>query len=56
MATNINTYLQMLLVQQKVELLSIALNFELFKALEEKEHSYITLAKHMRSNKNNTKI
>ena len=56
MAQNINTYLQMLLVQQKVELLSIALNFELFKALDEKEHNYITLAKHMRSNKNNTKI
>ena len=56
MEQNINTYLQMLLVQQKVELLSIALNFELFKALEQEEHTYVTLAKYMNSNTNNTKI
>ncbi|RXJ79782.1 methyltransferase [Arcobacter sp. F2176] len=56
MSKNINKYLNMLLVQQKVELLSIALDLEIFKLLEEEKHTSLSLARKINTHEENTEI
>ena len=53
---NINKYLQMLLVQQKTEILEIALNLKLFKLIEEKIDTISMLSLKIKIDEHKTKI
>lgn len=52
----LNKYLNMLLVQQKIEILEIALNLKLFKLIEEDINRASTLSSKLLTKENNTKI
>lgn len=56
MSKNINKYLNMLLEQQKTELLAIALNLKVFKFLEEEEHTSNSLSKVLDIDEKNTEV
>ncbi len=53
---NINKYLQMLLVQQKTEILEIALNLKLFKLIEERIDTISMLSLKIKIDEHKTKI
>ncbi|RBQ29112.1 class I SAM-dependent methyltransferase [Aliarcobacter vitoriensis] len=53
---NINKYLNMLLVQQKTEILEIALNFKLFKLIEESINTVSMLSSKIKLDEHKTKI
>ena len=53
---NIDRYLNMLLESQKTEVLAVALNLKIFKALEEENHTFSSLAIKLELNQHNTKV
>jgi SAM-dependent methyltransferase len=56
MQKNINKYLSSLLEAQKIEMLSIALELELFRLIDEKVDTLDELVKHLDSDSENTKV
>lgn len=53
---NINKYLNMLLFQQKIELISIALNLKLFKLLSKEDYTLSLIYKKLNTDTHNTKV